>query len=289
MTDVVILGLGYVGLPLAQEAVRAGARCSASTWPTHRRRAQRGPVPHRRPRRRRHRRHAGRRVLRHHRCVRPRHGRHRRHLRPRPRCPPTAGRTSARCSANRGGGPHVHEGCSWCWSPPPTRARPTRSSDRCWSAIRLVAGHGLSPGVQPRADRPGQRGLRHAQHPEGRRRDTPGCSRPRRRSSTAGSSTPSCTPTAPARPRWPSCWRTPTDTSTSPSSTRWRGSATSWTSTSGTSSAARRASRSASRRSTRARASAGTASRSTRTTSRTTCAPSSATRSGSSSWPRRST
>ena len=53
--------------------------------------------------------------------------------------------------------------------------------------------------------------------------------------------------------------------------------------------AARRPSRSASRRSTRARASAATASRSTRTTCRTGCAASSATRSGSSSWPRRST
>ena len=48
-------------------------------------------------------------------------------------------------------------------------------------------------------------------------------------------------------------------------------------------------SRSASRRSIPAPASAGTASRSTRTTCPTTCEPSWATRSGSSSWPRRST
>ena len=67
----------------------------------------------------------------------------------------------------------------------------------------------------------------------------PGVHRRRPPPSTAGSSTRSSGPRAPARPRRPSCWRTPTATSTSRWSTRWRGSATSWASTSGTSSSAR--------------------------------------------------
>ena len=79
-------------------------------------------------------------------------------------------------------------------------------------ASGLTAGIGFCAGVLPGADRPGQPGVRLART---RRRSSAGSRRraptPRRRS-TGRSASRWCGPGRPARRRWPSCWRTPTGT-----------------------------------------------------------------------------
>ena len=144
------------------------------------------------------------------------------------------------------------------WSSRPSASTRATRSTRSTNTPRVVGGLGAAAG--------------DAARPSSTRRSSTTCTRVRAR----------------ARPRWPSCWRTPTGTSTSRWSTRWPSSATSSASTCGRRSAPRRPSRSGSPRSPRARASGGTASRSTRPTSPGGCAGW-ATRSGSSSWPPRST
>ena len=101
-------------------------------------------------------------------------------------------------------------------------------------ASGLTAGIDFSLAFSPGADRPGQPGLRHSQHAQGRRRPDPVLRRRGRGVLRRRSAIRSSGPSRPARRRWPSCWRTPTGTSTSPWSTRWRSSATSWTWTCGT-------------------------------------------------------
>ena len=246
-TDLVVLGLGYVGLPLAQEATRAGLTVRRP----RRQRAPRstglnaGQLARRRPDRRRRRRDAGRRAS-----------------------GPTTDAVGARRRATTAvicvptplgaeGGPDLRRGRSARPSAVAEHLRPRHAGrarvhdlpghDRrgrppaARGAVRAGRRRGLPPGVLAGADRPGQRG-RTASH------NTP---------KVVGGLTPACTDAgrgvlrqvrrhrrrgraAPARPRRPSCWRTPTGTSTSRWSTRWRGSATSSTSTCGTSSAARR-------------------------------------------------
>ena len=117
------------------------------------------------------------------------------------------------------GGAGVHDLPGHHRGDPPTDAR-ARSG--------LVAGRDFFLAFSPGADRPGQPDVRRAQHAQGRRRVTTAeCTergqrvlRALRRQGRAGAG-------ARARPRWPSCWRTPTAMSTSPWSTRWRSSATS--------------------------------------------------------------
>ena len=86
---------------------------------------------------------------------------------------------------------------------------------------------GLPPCVLAGTDRPGQPDLRPEEHAQGSRRTHHGVRRRELRPSTPSSSTWTVVrPRAPARPRWLSCWRIPIGISISPWSMRWPGSAT---------------------------------------------------------------
>ncbi len=89
-------------------------------------------------------------------------------------------------------------------------------------------------GLQPGTDRSGKYPVRGAEHTEGGRRSHRGVHANGQARSTPASSTSSWRPAARVRPRWRSCSRTPIAMSTSRWSTRWCSSATSWTSTCGT-------------------------------------------------------
>ena len=194
--DVVILGLGYVGLPLAQQAIRAGMSVlgfdvNAAVVE----RAERRPLARRRPLRRRrrrdgrravsapttdetlHRRRGRRGDLRADPAVRGRRtGPRRRHRRDR-------GRSRATCAP----------ACSSCSSRPPTRARPTTWSGRCWSRSP-----GWSPGVDfhlafsPERIDPGNETFGTHNTPKVVGGYTAGLHRPGRARSTAASSTRWC-------------------------------------------------------------------------------------------------
>ena len=68
---------------------------------------------------------------------------------------------------------------------------------------------GFLPGLLARAGRPGPRGLDHHQHPQGDRRDHPGLHRGGRRLVLPGAGERLCRSPRPKWPRWPSCWKTP--------------------------------------------------------------------------------
>ena len=180
--NVVIIGLGYVGLPLAQEAVRVGLNVTGfDVNPKAGRRPQRRPQPHRRPVRRRHRDDGRGRLPRDHRPGRAGRGqraRRDRDLRPdpavgirRPRPDRGQGRDRVRrgdTQAGRAGRPGVDH--------LPGHHRRDRPPD-AGEGDRAGRRDRLPPGVLPGADRPGQRGLRHPQHAQGRRRPHPGLHR----------------------------------------------------------------------------------------------------------------
>ncbi len=175
MTDVVILGLGYVGLPLANEATRAGASVlgfdirstvvdalnagrshvddlsdtdiaemlaggfRATTDENEIRRP--GPRSSACP----------------------------------PRSPPTAARTWARSSRPPGRSRNLRPGCWSCWSRPPTRAPPTRWSGRSSRSSGLHAGVDFNLAFSPERIDPGNKQFGPRNTPKVVGGDTPGC------------------------------------------------------------------------------------------------------------------
>ena len=110
-------------------------------------------------------------------------------------------------------------------NPPPTPAPPTRCCSRCsrsWDSNSTKTS--CSPS-RPSASTPATRSSR-PQHPEGRRRLHRRLDRGRRARSTRRSSRMSTPSARRAWPRRRSFWRTPSARSTSGWQTRWRGSAT---------------------------------------------------------------
>ena len=124
----------------------------------------------------------------------------------------------------------------------------------------------LPPGLLARARRSGQRDLRPGQHAEDHRRPHPRLRRQGRGPLRHASASRSSRSPPPRWPRWRSCSRTSSARSTSRSSTSSGCSPSAWTSTSTRSSTPPRPSRSATCASSRARAWAATACPSTRST-----------------------
>ena len=251
-TRVVIVGQGYVGLPLAMRAVEVGHDVVGFD------------VDHDRVKRL-----SSGRVL--------RRGRHRRRARGRPRHRPLPAHDATtdglrrlrrrrhhgarrRCARAIPTSRYIEESAARARPVPPARAPPssssrppTRAPPRSWSAPDPRGGLGpdrrrrLPPRLQPGAHRPRQPDLEPREHAEGRLRHRRRVARGR-----AGASTTRIVERdgagvghAARRPSSPSCSRTPSGTSTSRSSTSWRCSPATSASTSGRRSTPRPPSRSA--------------------------------------------
>ena len=172
MHELVVVGLGYVGLPLARAASAGRAGCGRASTSTRRvvDRPERGPIAHRRPVRRRCRQHD------------------RRWASPRPADPTVAEpsrRTIVICvptPLSDEGGPDlraVTAATATIGGPPATRHPgdpgvhdlPRHHRDRHPPLLEarsgLVAGAGLPPGLLARAGRPGQPDVHDREHPQG--------------------------------------------------------------------------------------------------------------------------
>ena len=204
-----IVGLGYVGLPLAVAFGEAATTWWASTldarkitalqrWrELHRGRARRAPGGDR---------HA---LLRHRALRRPLPLRRRGHrgahaAHPQPRARPRAlvscgqlGR-GTRAPARSARGARVHD----------LSGHHARAAGPAARGVRPRRRQGLQPRLLARAHRPGPHRLHDAHHAEGRRRATPRRASSARSSSTARSATRSWRSPLPRRPSSPSCWRT---------------------------------------------------------------------------------
>ena len=123
----------------------------------------------------------------------------------RPRIPtcPTSSRRSSRspstCKARSARHPRIDD---------LSRARPTRWCSRCSRPSGLEGRRRLLPGVLARARRSGQPAVPHRQHPEGRRRRQRGVHRGRGGALRAGRQGRRAGRRARASPRWSSCSRT---------------------------------------------------------------------------------